>query len=155
MCSVMWCWSLCPPVYLFCHVVLVTLPASLSVLSCCAGHFARQSICSVMWCWSLCPPVYLFCHVVLVTLPASLSVLSCGAGHFALQSICSVMWCWSLCPPVYLFCHFFPLTPACPGQYIHRCFQRWTSNIDTCQSGLSSALFTFRSRFIESVGMMA
>ena len=39
----------------------------------------------------------------------------------------------------------FPLTPACPGQY----------NIDTCQPGLPISFYTFCSRLIESVRMMA
>ena len=62
---------------------------------------------------------------VMVALPASLSALS------------------------------FPLTLACPGQYTHRSLRRWMSNIDTCQSGLPNPLFTFWSRLIESVRMMA
>ena len=48
-----------------------------------------------------------------------------------------------------------PLTPACPGQYTHRSFRRWMSNIDTFRSGLPIPLFTFCSKLTESVGMMA
>ena len=39
---------------------------------------------------------------------------------------------------------------ACAGQYIHRSFRWWMSNIDTCQSGLCIPLFTFCSKLIES-----
>ena len=49
----------------------------------------------------------------------------------------------------------FPLTLACPGQYIHRSFWRWMSNIYTSQSGLPIPLFTFCNKLIESVKMMA
>ena len=31
----------------------------------------------------------------------------------------------------------FPWTPACPGQYTHRIYRRWMSNIDICQSTCS------------------
>ena len=35
----------------------------------------------------------------------------------------------------------FPFTPACPGQYNHRTFQRWMLTINTFQSGLPISLF--------------
>ena len=57
--------------------------------------------------------------------------------------------------PASLSAPSFPLTPACPGQYTHRILRRWMSNIDTCQSGLPIPLFTFCSRLIESVRIMA
>ena len=44
-----------------------------------------------------------------------------------------------LCPPVCLLGHSF--TPPCPGQYSHRCFRRWVSNVGTCQSGLPHSIF--------------
>ena len=47
----------------------------------------------------------------------------------------------------------FSLTPACPGQYTHRIFPRWISNVDTCQSGLPIPLFTFCSRLFEPRSM--
>ena len=43
--------------------------------------------------------------------------------------------------PASLFAWSFPFTLACPGQYSHRSFQRWLSNIDTCHSGLPIPLF--------------
>ena len=33
--------------------------------------------------------------------------------------------------PASLSAQSFPITPACPGQYIHRSFRRWLSTIDT------------------------
>ena len=35
----------------------------------------------------------------------------------------------------------FPLTLACPGQYIYRSLQKWMPDIFSCQSGLVSSLF--------------
>ena len=51
----------------------------------------------------------------------------------------------------------FSFTPAaCPGQYTHRRFRRWTvSTIDTFHSGLPILLFTFCSKLVESVRMIA
>ena len=49
----------------------------------------------------------------------------------------------------------FPFTPACSGQYTHRSFRRLMSTIDTFQSGLPIPPFTFCSKLIESVRMMA
>ena len=49
----------------------------------------------------------------------------------------------------------FPLTPACPGQSIQRSLQGWMLSIDTCHSGLLISLFTFCSKLIESVRMIA
>ena len=57
---------------------------------------------------------------------------------------------WLLFPPVYRSALSLP-----SGQYTHRIFRRWMSNVDTCQSGLPIPLFTFCSRLIESVRMMA
>ena len=60
-------------------------------------------------------------------------------GCFVRQYICSVI----------------PFTPACPGQHTHRRFRRWVSTVDTFQSGLPIPLFTFCSKLIASVRMMA
>ena len=49
----------------------------------------------------------------------------------------------------------FPFTLACPGLYTHRSFQRWMSTINTFQSGLPIPLFTFCSKLIQSVRLMA
>ena len=57
--------------------------------------------------------------------------------------------------PASLSAWSFPFTPACPGRYIHRSFERWMSVIDTFQSGLPIPLFDFCSKFIESVRMTA
>ena len=46
------------------------------------------------------------------------------------------------------------LTLACPGQYIHRSFWRWMSNINTSRSRLPIPLFTFCNKLTESVKMM-
>ena len=56
--------------------------------------------------------------------------------------------------PASLSAWSFSVTPECPGQYIHRNFQRWLLNIDICQSRLPIPLFTFYSKHI-SVRMMA
>ena len=57
--------------------------------------------------------------------------------------------------PASLSAWSFPFTPACPGRYTHRSFERWMSVIDTFQSGLPIPLFDFCSKFIESVRMTA
>ena len=49
---------------------------------------------------------------------------------------------WGLfCLPVSLSAWLFPITPACPGQYTHRYFQRWVSAIGTFQPELPIPLF--------------
>ena len=48
--------------------------------------------------------------------------------------------------PTSLSAWSFPLTLACPGQYIRLLWV--TANFDTCQSGLSVLLFTFCSKLI-------
>ena len=61
-------------------------------------------------------------------------------GCFACQSICGVV----------------SLTPACPGQYTHRSFRSWCRPlVDTFRSGLPNPFFTFCSKLIESVRMVA
>ena len=50
--------------------------------------------------------------------------------------------------PASLSARSVPFTPACPGQYTHRSFQRWMSTIDTFQFGLPISLFTFCSKLI-------
>ena len=57
--------------------------------------------------------------------------------------------------PSRLSARSFSFSPACPGQYTHRRFRRWTSTIDTLHSGLPIPLFTFCSKLIQSVRMMA
>ena len=57
--------------------------------------------------------------------------------------------------PASLSARSFPFTPACPGQYTNRSFRRWMSTIDTFQSGLPIPFFTFCSKRIQSVTMMA
>ena len=51
--------------------------------------------------------------------------------------------CWWLLSLASLSARSFSFTMACSGQYIHRSFWWWMSNIDTCQSGLCIPLFTF------------
>ena len=57
--------------------------------------------------------------------------------------------------PASLSARSFPFTPACPGQYIHRSFRRLISNVDRFQSGFPISVFTFCSKLIESVRMVA
>ena len=57
--------------------------------------------------------------------------------------------------PANLSARSFPFTPACPGQYTRRSFRRWMSTIDTFHSRLPIPIFTFCSKLIESVRMMA
>ena len=57
--------------------------------------------------------------------------------------------------PSSLSARSFPVTPACPGQYTHRSFRRYMSTMDTLHSGLPIPLFTFCSKLIKSVRMMA
>ena len=45
--------------------------------------------------------------------------------------------------PASLSAQSFPFTPACPGQYTHRCFRRGMSTIDIFQSVLPIPRFTF------------
>ena len=52
--------------------------------------------------------------------------------------------------PASLSARSFPLTPACPGQYTHRLFLRWMSNMPVWASHS-----IFCSRLIESVRMIA
>ena len=59
------------------------------------------------------------------------------------------------CFPASLSARSFPLTPACPGQYIHRHFGRCMLNIGACQSGLPIPLFTFCIKLTEFMGMIA
>ena len=56
--------------------------------------------------------------------------------------------------PTSLSARSLPFTPACPG-HTPRNFRRWMLTIDTFQSGLPVPLFTFCSKLIESVRMMA
>ena len=81
------------------------------------------------------------------------------AGGVSSSSTFQISWdtgrlWWLLCLPV-LTAQSGPLSPACPGQCIHRSFWRWMSNIVTCQSGLPISLFTFWSLLIEPVRTMA
>ena len=57
--------------------------------------------------------------------------------------------------PAILSARSFPFTPACLRQYTHRSFRRWMSTIGTLHSGLPMPLFTFCSKLIESVRMIA
>ena len=59
------------------------------------------------------------------------------------------------CFPTSLSAQSFPFPPACPGQYAHWSFRRWMATIDTFQFRLSIQLFTFCSKLIESVRIVA
>jgi len=56
--------------------------------------------------------------------------------------------------PASLSAWSFPFTPACPGQYSPKSFQRWMSAIDTFLSWLPIPLFTFCCKSIDSVMMI-
>ena len=60
-----------------------------------------------------------------------------------------------ICFALQLSAHSFPLTPACPGQQIHRSLCSRRLCIAVCQSEQSIPDSIFCRRFIESVRMMA
>ena len=118
--------------------------------------------CSSDWRWPslvyrflfprLSPPCARCCDF-LGFMPAG-SVSSFSTLHIFRET--SHLW-GLLCPPVLatLSARLFPFTPTCPGRYTYRCFRRWISTIDTFQAGLPISLFTFCSKFTESVRMIA
>ena len=79
----------------------------------------------------------------MVWCPWPCNVLAGSVSSFSTLKVLSDtshLW-WLLCPPVYLLGHF-PITLACPGQCVRRCFRRWMSTIDARQSWLPIEPFT-------------
>ena len=64
------------------------------------------------------------------------SISSSSTLQFFLDASCKPLVMVTL--PTSLSALSFPMTPACPEQYIHRSLQRLMSNIDTCMPVLAS-----------------